>query len=348
MWRPPPRALSERAPAAVRTIEGATLTPYGQGRIPVVRRKPDMFVTGAVYDRRGRLVRASQRTGGWLGDHALSFDMPELPSPLADPVEVSGTLTYGGTWFNHFGHFLLETVTTLWPQEHGQKIIAHPFWFGRERLPYQLEALRLLGVPAKVALVGRAPVRVERLIVPDRTFIPNAYILPEALLAWDRMREAALRAQSGSGTSTPELVFFSRTSFSTRELAARGTNPPTGARAARPLPNDQQTDELAASLGFTVIDPETLSLTEQIAVAGRARLIAGPSGSALHLSAFADEGTAVVELADGRDKDRPVLTQELICEIRGQRMGWIPLRRAGEGRDLADLRERLATFVADS
>ena len=51
--------------------------------------------------------------------------------------------------------------------------------------------------------------------------------------------------------------------------------------------------QLAAAMGFLVVAPEHLTLTEQIALAARATVLCGPSGSALHLSVFAGPGARV-------------------------------------------------------
>lgn len=325
--------------AGLTEVPDAVLTVFAHDRIPVVRRKPDRFVSGAVYDADGRLVRASQRVGGWLGDHAVTADPSRLP-PWNEPVvELSGTWLYGGTWFCHFGHFITETVTTLWPEAGLDRVVAHPFWFGRAKDPYQLEALTLLGIPRPPALVGGQRVRVERLLVPDRTFVPNAYAMPEAVGVWERIRAAATGA--GPTTQRAELVFLSRSA-----LPAKAVRPGAPSRS---LANDAAVDELAADLGFLVVHPQTLSFTEQVDLVAHARVLAGPGGSALHLSAFAPESTVVLELADGRGRDRPVLTQELVCHAVGQRLGFVPLTGQGDEtgwrHDVGRLRQELTALL---
>lgn len=329
--KPPPR------PAAVQVVEDATLTVFGTGPMPWARPHPRSYIFGAVYDARGRLVGRSQRIGGWRNDHAATVDPPRLPPDDGAVVELSGTWLYGGTWFCHFGHFLTETLTTMWPQEDYDRVLCHPFWFGRDRLPYQLEALRLLGMPGKPAIVGRQRVRVERLLVPSRTFVPNAYALPEAREVWDRMRAGALRE-----TSAPahDKVFLSRAGYRAGETESRS-------QAVRRLPNDAQVDQIARDLGFEVVHPERLTLTEQIALASGAKVLAGPGGSALHLSVFMDPGAAVIELADGRARKTAGATQQVVCHLLQQRLGFVPLRRGEGGHDLGSMRTSLNALLAD-
>lgn len=330
-----------RAPAVVEAVDHATLTVFGQGRIPVApKQRPDWFVTGAVYDAAGSLVPRSQRIGGLSNDHALSFDPPELALYEGPVTRLEGTWLYGGTWFNHFGHFLTETLTTLWPQEPVDGVVFHPFWFGDEQLPYQLEALRLLGITTTPVIVGRERVTVERLLVPTRPYLPNGYAAPEALAVFDRLREAALRARPATDPGArPDRVFLSRTAHHRRLAEA-------GRPSRRSLANEADMDDLFARLGFRVVWSEDLTLTEQISLVAGATVLSGPSGSALHLSVFAGPDTRVVELADGRSWAKPVLTQQILCHARGQRLGFISLSgRSGHRLDV--LEESLSAVLGD-
>lgn len=330
-------------PVVLETIADATLTTFGTGRIPVAPGfRPDHFVSGAVYDGGGCLVSRSQRVGGLAHDHALSVDPTRLPTKDEEPVELEGSWLYGGTWFNHFGHFLTETVTTLWPQEPVDGVIFHPFWFGRERLPYQLEAMRLLGHVRRPSIVGRLRVRVQELLVPTRPYLPNGSAAPEALDVYDRLREAALPGgEASGGQDGPERVFLSR---------SRHNEGSAGGRSAsrRGVANDAEVDALAARLGFHVVFPEDLSLSEQIVLASGARVLAGPSGSALHLSVFAGADCRVVELGDGRGWGHPVRTQEILCHARGQHLGFISFTDGPQGHRLDRLEEKFATFLDDA
>lgn len=330
MWFESAPTITPRSEeVTVQEVPGATLTTFDTGRIPVVKGRPDRFVSGAVYTADGQLVRRSQRIGGWANDHALSFDPPRLPPDPGRVAELEGSWLYGGTWFGHFGHFLTETITTMWSQEPVQGVICHPFWFGRERVAYQLSATRLLGFQRRPSVMGRQRVRVERLLVPDRPYVPNAYVLPEGLRVWDRLREAALRRVPAPGH---ELVYLSRTAHN---------DPPRRSR-----PNDAAVDEMAVGLGFHVVHPEQLTFPEQVALASGARVLAGPSGSALHLSVFAGPDTAVLELADARDWSHPVRTQQILCRARGQRLAWVSLTHGPAGHDVPALAVRLRELLA--
>lgn len=295
-------------------VHGATVTVFGSGRLRVARGQPSHYVTGAVYNKRGMLVHASQRIGGLHNDHALAADPEELPEWSGETRELSGTWLFGGTWFNHFGHFLTETLTTLWPQEQVDGILFVPFWFGGDVLAWQSELLALAGRRERVHVVGTDRVRVERLLVPERPVIPNGHVRPAAYGVWREVASAARVAMS------PELAFLSRSRH-------HRTVVPGSRAAGRVADNETELDALMTALGFAVVYAEELSATEQVAVVSRARVLAGVSGSALHLSVFAPEGATVVELGDVRGYSRPVRTQQMLCRAGGNPMAFIRFTR---------------------
>ena len=69
--------------------------------------------------------------------------------------------------------------------------------------------------------------------------------------------------------------------------------------------------------GFAVVNPEQMDLDEQLALVADAAVIAGSSGSALHLSAFAPASTRVLEVGDLRSPERPMPMQLVIDAVRG-------------------------------
>lgn len=185
-------------------VPRATVTTFGKGRLRVAWGQPSRFVTGAVHDDGGVLVPASQRVGGLHYDHAVAADPGSLPPWAGRTEELAGTWLFGGTWFNHFGHFLTETLTTLWHREAVDGILFVPFWFGREVLDWQTELLALAGRREPVRVVGAERVRVERLLVPERPVIPNGHVRPEAYDVWRSVASAARSAPGPpSGSSSP-------------------------------------------------------------------------------------------------------------------------------------------------
>ncbi len=301
----------------IREVDDAVLSPFSQRRLAVpAGEQPSWEVGGAVYGR-GLLVDESQRVGGLHGDHARSRNPPEYLPVAAE--QLPGTWLYGGTWFNHFGHFLLETVTTLWPGAPVDGLVFHRFWFGSEVLPWQRAMLDLLGregVPVRV--VGDTPLRVERALLPVRSYVPHVQAAPAAVSVWRRMAAAA-----GEGAGH-RRVFLSRSAANEAERATGS------ARAGRLSENEVELDELMRRRGFHVAFTEQLPVAEQVRLVKGADVLAGPSGSALHLCVFAAATTRVLELGDARDDPAPVLNQQILCRALGQVLGFV---QHGQGPD---------------
>lgn len=321
---------------AMEDVPDALLTPFRSGRLRVAWGQPSLFVSGAVYNTSRRLVVRSQRLGGLSQDHVLAADLPEVPSPRPrDTQRLRGTWLYGGHWMNHFGHFLTETLPSLWYEGEVRGVVFHPFVFGSEILDWQVRAVDLLGLsPERIVITGERPVSVENLVTAARPYVANGYARPEAVAVWERMVDAARgRVAFASGP-----VFVSRALLHQR-LAEGGRLP------KRAADNELEVDELFASAGFRVLHPETVPIEEQIAAVADAELVIGPSGSALHLAAFAGPGTTVVEMGDARHWTRSNRNQAVIATARQHEMWFLPFPGHGRSYRLDFIRKGLRPVV---
>ncbi len=299
-------------------VADACLTPVKQGPIRAIV-EPTRWLRGAVHRADGHLVVASQKIGGLHGSQGVQADPNRVPVP-ADAERLTGTWLYGGHWVQHFGHFFVETVTTLWPdpdireREDVQGLVFHRY-FGKDAStqPWQHELLGLAGYgDLPVVVVDREPHRVDRLLVPSRSVTVNGWAHPGAVDVWRRMADAA-----GPPASAGNRVFFSRRDFN---QALREADKAVRTTARR----DQRLDEAFAGAGFDVVAPETLSMHDQIRLAAGADVLAGSAGTALHLSAFAPPGTRVVELGDRRSPTVRVPTQRVIDHVLAHPGAFIP------------------------
>ena len=173
-------------------IDGARLTRVERGRLQVTRR-PDRWITGAVYTSKGRLVPISQKIGG-LGGHRMAMADPQLIRPERWTQRLRGRWLYGGHWMNHFGHFLTETVTTLWPEdlEPVNGLVFHRYLSPRPVVhPWQQRLVDLAGYPGlPIRLVNDRQVRVDELVVPSRSIVQHGWGFPGAAAVYQRIAEA--------------------------------------------------------------------------------------------------------------------------------------------------------------
>lgn len=320
----PPRGSAE-----VQTLEGAILTRFGRGPLRTIQ-APTFWTVGAVYDSNGDLVTASQRLGGLGGDHGVAADAERLPA--TSPRErLEGTWLYGGNWMGQFGHFLLETLPNLWPEPPELAgIVFHDYIWGSQVQDWQRFLIEAAGYSMPIRVVTTEPVTVDRLLLPSRPHVINGWTLPEAVIAWRRVARHITMTDR-----TRRRVHLSRTLVN-RRLEAEGRRP-----RSSPLV-DEAVDELLAERGFDVVYPETLPVEQQVQATVGADLVAGASGSALHLSVFSPPGARVLEFSDSRTRDVPLPSQRVLDAVCGHESALVPYTES-----LTDMAQSLDSLGLD-
>ncbi len=325
-----------------RWVDGAIVSRADSGSINWNVAAPRSYVRGAVYTNQGGIVDASQRSGGTGGDLVATVNPRHLTAEevkeAADNV-VRGPWLYAGSWMHGFGHFIVETLPTLWPlllddeqTRAFRGLVAHRFT-SRRRHAWQDAMVRPLIGDREIHVVDTTPATYERLLVPSRPYHYESAISPRAVEVWD----CIARRIVPEGAARPSRVFLSRTRF----VDSLPKDAPARARA---YPNASAVDELFRQRGFAVVYPEDLSVADQVALVRDAEIVAGPSGSALHLAAFMGSGR-VIELGDSRSTTELVATQRAIAAVKRQLIVHIPFVGSGEeGEERVDL-DRLSAAV---
>lgn len=313
MWSTPESKFPPPATLSAVEVHDALLTSFDRGPLRT-ETGPTRWVRGAVHTAAGTLVTESQRR--WHGTQLepVAADPVQVDVP-ASARELEGSWLYVGHWSGHFGHFLLETLPALWPDPVGHDLrglVAHRPVRGRlsetgdapDPAPWQRRLVELAGYGGlQHEVVDRDPVRVPHLLVPERPTLLKRWVHQRALDTWQRVSEAVGGGEPGG------RVYLSRTRF--HEAA--------GNRARTDHEWDTILDRAFADAGFDVVHPETLPLDEQIRAVRRADVIAGPAGSALHLSVFAPAGTRVLSVGDRRTPSHPGPTQAVLDAAIGRR-----------------------------
>ena len=326
-----PARSPQEAPASCElvVVDDAVLTPFSRGRLRATQ-GPRAVMTGAVHDAEGRLVPASQRW--WDGDRSapVAGDPHVVTVPGRAP-RLDGTWLYAGHWALHFGHFLVEVLSTLWPDPAEARpagLLAHRSFRGpvvpapagpgpqaASLRPWQADLLALAGyADLEVQVVRHRSARVERLVVPQRPVVLKSWAAPPAVDVWQRVSEAV--GERGAH----RRVFLSRSAFHEQ------TDNPRRDRSDAAW--DAHLDAAFTAAGFVVMHPETMPVAEQIALVRGAEVLAGPSGSALHLSAFARPGTRVLEVGDERSQGDPMASQQMVDAACGHLTAFVGHRDA--------------------
>ncbi len=301
-WSVPARRTL-RSDTSLEWVDWGVLSPFTVERLDERRRR----VTGAVYAQ-DRLVPRSQRLSGYGEDLIENGDPDHLLRALGT-IDHPGAWLYGGHWMNQFGHFVTETLTNLWPSPSAfRAAVFHPFIFGRHMRDWQRYLVARAGWSDRCVVVD-GPAAFEALAVPRRAFDLNHSASVQALEVWRRV---------AFPSDPTHLTYLSRS-----RLPGDG----------RSVEQDEELDNVLRDLGFDVVHPEELDIAEQLHVVAESRVIAGLPGSALHLSAFAGRGTAVLEIGDPRSPRTPLPNQLVIDEAIGRRTAFVPLLLDAGARD---------------
>lgn len=180
---------------------------------------------------------------------------------------------YAGVLFNHFGHFLLESLGRLWAvaaAEYNIPVVFLPMWGVADLSDpnhYMSATLAELGVSPDRIRVLTTPQRFSNLLVPPQLYgfyhmrEPDARILEFFARAW---REDELEPDPDAENS---MLYVSRSRIDIRLGRIAG---------------EQQFEAYLRTQGYEVMYPETLPFPEQIRRYRRAKRIIFCEGSAVH------------------------------------------------------------------
>lgn len=193
------------------------------------------------------------------------------------PTEIDGRVAVLASRgdMNYF-HFLIDVLPRLQTLAAAPEIAAADRWYLPARTGFQRELIAAVGLPADrvVDSASHPHIRAETLIVPT---------VPDLDLAVPRWIVPALRERllDGIGALVP-----ARRIYVTRGQIAH----------TRIVVNEHELVTCLAAMGFEVVDPDRLTVAEQIRRFAEAEVIVAPHGAALANLLFASPGATVVEL----------------------------------------------------
>jgi Glycosyltransferase 61 len=310
-----------KSPPRMERYQSVTATPFRQGGPITAGTRFPYTVSGALYSKDGALIGLSRRVSGVTGDHVVLAD-PDRIEDSATVVRVPGRGCYLGHLFEHYGHFITESLSALWPIMAGERFeyfVAHPFGAVHGLNEKAAWAFGRFGIkPLELYVINRQT-WFEELTVPERTWQANESVHAaywEIVTAVSRPFWRAKR---------PRKIYLSRSKV-----------------ANRCIENGGEIEEEFARRGFDIVHPQTMSLEEQLRQFGTCDILAGVSGSALHNIVFCPPGTAVVSVGDRRTRDTLLPNQRLCNAISSSQMALIPFAEGERGFDLSMLRAELS------
>jgi capsular polysaccharide biosynthesis protein len=289
-------------------VEDATAT-------PALANPADRTFTGCVFDRRGQLVKAGQRTG------RRTYWKPADPEQI-DPAQSAGVVPghsiYLGHYSTHYGHFLLETLSRFWALDHGgpyDRVVFHPFTPpGSLQVPFVPADIcfACFGVERERVLLVDRPLRFEQLVVPTSLVEINHDADADQIAIYRRIANFCAERYAESEPS-PRL-YLSRSRLN----------------GFRPIANEEEVEALFASLGFAIIYPEQHHYGCQVASYRGAQILAGVTGSALHNTVFAPEGSLAINIGNPRHPHDTNRNQKMCDRLARVRTEFIPFEGTAE------------------
>ncbi|MEH3146506.1 MAG: glycosyltransferase family 61 protein [Methylobacterium frigidaeris] len=208
-----------------------------------------------------------------------------LPDPAGVPAAPEAEYLYLGHLVPHYGHFIIDSLSRLWPlaarEGRPLRLLIHTFdplpAFGA--LDFLRSILGRLGLSPEDLVAFDRPTRLTRLIVPAPSFLAQV----EAHIVF-----ADLCRRIGAGFYDPaEADADERPLYLSKSRLATGI--------ARIANEDDLVGELDRR-GVEIAYPERLAFGEQVRLLSRRRLILGSTGSAFHTTIFAAPGRRLIGL----------------------------------------------------
>lgn len=210
--------------------------------------------------------------------------VPPVPPAETGRVErLTGRWLFGGIFYGHFGHFLVESTARLWAADLVDDLTGIVF-YPKQQMTHERRLYRsmtpffdLCGLGHLTIRAPQSPVLIDELLTPPPGFGMN------------EMMEGS-----------PDYRDWARHSLG-RDIAPAGAEDIYVSRARLPSKRgsillEERLEALMEAAGYTVFHPQEAPLAQQIAQWKAARRIVGLDGSALHLAALVAQPGAQVAL----------------------------------------------------
>lgn len=243
--------------------------------LPLIRRT-ELKRWGSLTQARGQeLLVVRGAFGAWKLNGAMHTGTLRRRGPTGDAPDnvaekcpssslvctIDEEVVWGGAVVRHYGHFLIESVARLWPllpsgAFEGRRVV----FSNQSKVDFSQEWLRAFGVQV-VDLPRQGATRFKSVVVPEPAISIGAWISPE-------MRDIHLHARHNlpvKDVGKGGVVWLSRAGLEPDRTAC-----------------DEKLLEWILRDHLTVLRPEKMKLSEQIAAIEGSHGVAGISGSAFH------------------------------------------------------------------
>lgn len=226
---------------------------------------------GGVYTADGSYVSSSRhlRRG-----KDLTASNPEAVDPPGDVPRQQGRYLYLGWFFNHYGHFILESLARAWAVQEAASMdgyIMHVHAADGRPAAYLLDFFDLLSIPREKLVFARQDMQVDELLLPSQQAVLSRGLSTHMLALYRQLGRRAAQQEKGAGDVGKKLYI------------SRRFLPPDQRGAS----NEKALEERFLADGYRVVHPQFLRIKTQLAIFSRGTDFAGLEGSGLHNVLFA-------------------------------------------------------------
>lgn len=249
-----------------------------------------------VYDVGRKLVQQSAYSRGPVPSEVMPSGSLPFDYRSVEQYADDDTYVFLGELHDHYGHFLLSTLSRLWQIKSlstNYKIVINAGAALRMRLDHVERLLAAFGVSVERFWAPERPIRFRKILMPcpafeERNFV-HAVFAGAFRSAGDSLVRGAHIDISGDGP-----IYLSKSKNTT---------------GVRKIVNEELIEQRLVKEGYAVVYPEMMPIEEQIALWRLGRPIVGFNGSSLHTSAFASSAQ-IISLGWDRHLD----TSFLLCD----------------------------------
>jgi capsular polysaccharide biosynthesis protein len=268
----------------------------------------------AVYYDNGGLIRTSILKRG-LGQKQVHKPPPFIDIQQVKHSTVIDKALFGGVIFPHFGHFLLESLSRLWPlavSDMEKEMFECDVLYCTPRyqtgtITYSVTKVKQtifenlnINIKPNIRILNQ-PVLIHKLIIPDQAIILESEIYPIFRTLLKTAGDRIIRTNSQSRKDEyKDKVYLSRSSLSFLQ---------------RNCVNEKKLENILKDHGFGIFHIHEFSIADQIGLLNNAEIIVGPDGSSFHAMLLSETSRkAILYLVCG-EPESTYVGIDRICEV---------------------------------
>jgi capsular polysaccharide biosynthesis protein len=227
-------------------------------------RKTMSRFTGGVLKKNNACLNSSLLIRTRNEDGSVQF--VTKPAPKKAQYTIDGKNIFGGYFFHHYGHFILESLSRIWL---AQRYPDLPIIFAGKQskiLEFQKKILNLIGIKNEIKFVSGVA-NVNELIVPQPGCVINCLFSNEQCETLGVLKDGLVKNKK---------IWITRSKI--RQHAK--------SRIKEEIPliinNEEKLEQMLQDKGWFIFDPLNYDILEQLEILGSASHLAGFEGSAFH------------------------------------------------------------------